>query len=32
MEQPKMDWEDKIVLWAAPVVCIFLIVLFVFEA
>jgi len=32
MEQPKMDWEDKIILWAAPVVCIFLIVLFVFEA
>jgi len=30
--QPEMDWEDKIVLWAAPVVAIFLIVLLAFEA
>lgn len=30
--QPEMDWEDKIVLWAAPVAVIFLTVLFAFEA
>ena len=29
--EPEMDWEDKAVLWAAPVVVIFLIVLFAFE-
>lgn len=27
MDQPKMDWEDKLVLWVAPIVAIFLIVL-----
>jgi len=29
--EPEMDWEDKAVLWAAPVGVIFLIVLFAFE-
>jgi len=32
MDAPKpMDWEDKAVLWMAPVVVIFLIVLFALE-
>lgn len=29
--EPEMDWEDKVILWAAPVVVIFLIMLFAFE-
>ena len=29
--QQEMDWEDKAVLWMAPVVVIFLIVLFALE-
>lgn len=31
MDQPKMDWEDKLVLWVAPIVAIFLIVLLATE-
>jgi hypothetical protein len=31
-EDPPMDWQDKTVLWAAPVVVIFLVVLFALEA
>ena len=27
MDEPKMDWEDKLILWVAPIVAIFLIVL-----
>jgi len=30
--QQEMDWQDKAVLWMAPVVVIFLIVLFAFES
>lgn len=30
--QQEVDWEDKAVLWMAPVVVIFLIVLFAFES
>ena len=30
--QPEMDWEDKAVLWAAPVAVIFFIVLLVLES
>ena len=30
-EQPPMDWQDKAVLWMAPVVVIFLVVLLALE-
>jgi hypothetical protein len=30
-EDPPMDWQDKTVLWAAPVVVIFRVVLFALE-
>lgn len=31
-EDPPMDWQDKAVLWAAPVVVIFLVLLFALES
>jgi len=30
-EEPKIDWQDKLVLWAAPVVVVFIVVLFALE-